>query len=205
MPLVTRLKRLVRGRKLPSPSRRDYYATPELGLDGHRCPERRLAGWEALARHARNRTVLDLGCAEGLMLRRLLREGARRGHGLDNSAHRIASARRVCALEPARFDVMELNRPGQLDAAPFLEPSYDCVLMLGVYQHLLERSRDAALVKALARCREIFAFRVPRRRLHGAPRVIREQGFELVEELDPRGAEQLLIYRRRAPALPAAA
>lgn len=88
MRLAVLLRDMMRRRHLPSPSRRDSQALPGLGLEGHRGPAARLAAPRP------GRTVLDLGCAEGLMLRPLLGAGAASGHGLDNSAPgRIASAR----------------------------------------------------------------------------------------------------------------
>ncbi|SNB73898.1 Methyltransferase domain-containing protein [Arboricoccus pini] len=145
----------------PSGSNRTYYNAPHLGLDGHMDYRSRIVGFEALYPYLAGQSVLDLGCAEGLILDHLLPAGPASIHGVDNSQHRIEAARRLFTDPRLRFDVADLNDPTCFQSSSFAA-RYDVVMILGVYQHLLAERRAQMLAEALARCGSTFILRLPR-------------------------------------------
>lgn len=185
---------------------RDYYADGRAGLGGKASAEHRRAALEAVVPLAHDRTLLDLGCAEGLMLPPFLENGARSIHGVDRSAKRIASARALVKNNRVRFDMAELNDPSCLDDEEKFEPSYDIVLCLGVYQHLDEEVRRLVLYKALQKTGRYFVFRAPKAEACEAFPVIERAGFGLETIVKSPGVKKLYIYRRckagEEPSLP---
>lgn len=181
-------------------SRRPYYAAPEHGLHGGTSVAIRLEGLEPITPLVRGRHVLDLGCAEGIVLQNLLTGDPASGHGVDNSEARIASARRLHGDPRLRFDVADLNSPRCFDS-PTFRSDYDVVMLLGVYQHLAPASRPAMLRHALERCREHFVLRIPRRHVEriDPSDLVREAGFEVDRVIEPGRAEPVTIFRRIGP------
>lgn len=175
---------------------RDYYKDLELGLTGKRDPCRRLEALLPLAQRAAGRSVLDLGCAEGLMLQPFLANGALFVHGVDKSARRIESARRREDSGKSRFDVVDLNRPTVIRDPRIFRESYNIVLFLGVYQHLENHIRDRSLSFALSIASEWFAIRCPRPLLEGATRLITDHGFTIEDRISGDGNGTLAICRR---------
>lgn len=181
---------------LPKGSRRTYYHAPHLGLHGHMDYRRRLHGYDMLLPYLAGRTLLDLGCAEGVILDYLARGNYAAAHGVDNSPQRIETARRLFAGRPLRFDVADLNRTDCFDAAYF-EPGYDVVLLLGVYQHLIPERRERMLREALERCRDLFVLRIPNRyRGLCNMQLMAEAGFGL-HHVHPLPGGDLRLFRRR--------
>ncbi|WGF87360.1 class I SAM-dependent methyltransferase [Marinivivus vitaminiproducens] len=181
-------------------SRRPYYAAPELGLHGRTTIAIRLAGLHPVVSLLRGRHVLDLGCAEGVVLQEMLKGGPASGHGVDNSAERIASAKRLHIDPRLHFDVVDLNRTTCFDA-PVFRQGYDVVLMLGVYQHLAAASRPIVLRRALERCRERFVLRIPRCHIEriDPSEIVRNAGFAVEQAIEPERGEPVTIYKRVAP------
>jgi SAM-dependent methyltransferase len=179
-------------------SRRSYYHLPEQGLRGREHPTERLAGLKRLGALARGRTVLDLGCAEGVLLRMLVEEGARLGHGLDSSPHRVAAARAIAPHPALRFEEGDLDRPAELADHAFSR-HYDLVTMLGVYQQLAPTTRAEALAWALDRCADLFVFEGPAACREEVCRLLPHKGFAAPPELLRGNELDLFLFRRTAP------
>jgi SAM-dependent methyltransferase len=103
--------------------------------EGSRTLEQQVTGLDGLDVSADS--VLELGCAEGLMSRWLVKRGARRVVGVDSRADHIAVARVQCAGVPVELRTMNLDN--ELPMA-----KYDTVLALAV----LHKLRDPAFVAA---------------------------------------------------------
>ncbi|WP_366556695.1 class I SAM-dependent methyltransferase [Aquibaculum sediminis] len=174
----------------------DYYKDLKLGLTGKKDPRGRLEAILPLAQRAAGRSVLDLGCAEGLMLQPFLANGARFVHGVDESARRIQSARRRVGFGNCRFDVVDLNRPMVIRDRRIFCESYNIVLFLGIYQHLENHVRERSLSFALSLASEWFVIRCPRPLFEGAMRLITNQGFTIEECVSGGGNGRLAICKR---------
>ena len=92
-----------------------------------------IALWSAVA-ECKGKTVLDLGCAEGLIGREFARAGARSVVGLDSISEHLQVAREQCAGLPMTFLLANLNEPRVVYPA-------DIVLCLNVAHKL----RDPAV------------------------------------------------------------
>ncbi|MCC6781676.1 MAG: sulfotransferase domain-containing protein [Planctomycetes bacterium] len=186
-----------------------YTLDPARGMYGKWPEAERLQGLEGLLAGLRGQSVLDLGCAEGIVARACLDHGAEAVHGFELDATRIATCRRI-APEPRALFLPGSVAPWQDFAtrhAATLRSGYDVVLHLGLHHHLPPRERRAVLLGALARCRHTFALRT-QTALFASEKLdelLRGQGFVLEQTVAPANAAQgqLRIYRRTDPvALP---
>ena len=117
-----------------------YHSIPELGYQGNRSIESRLDGISVLEGHCNRATVLDLGCAEGVVARALVSYGARLVHGFDVAEERLETARGLFATLPGQESLTYAFLIGDFsDMARFrnefaaeLRKAYDIVLLLGV-------------------------------------------------------------------------
>lgn len=126
------------------------------GQDGIRDFKTAIAGIEFLAHCAKGASVLDLGCAEGLIGGWLLANGACHLSGVDYNITRIRRAKELfpCGV----FAICDLNEPERL---PLMGATYDIVLCLSVLQKLRNPSRF--LTFAASRAERWLAIRVPNR------------------------------------------
>ncbi len=158
---AARLLQVVREPIVPA-----YFRIPELGLHGKWEPETRLSGLEPLLAEAEGTSVLDLGAAEGYVGWELARRGARRVHAFEKEPARVLAGAALLEGVPgveSRFREADLSDWSAFERAHAadLDREYDLVLFLGVYHHLPEATRRAALAGAMARCRKWFAVRTP--------------------------------------------
>lgn len=152
-----------------------YTDAPELGLHGKWPLADRLKDLETVFAACRGATVLDLGCAEGVIARRCLERGAKLVHGLDLELGRVHAASRLCAAWPESHLFIEANLDDWQairDAARrVLLARYDIVLYLGIQHHLATPGRLATLDDAIAMAGRLFAVRT-------TPEVYREDAIE---------------------------
>ncbi len=140
-----------------------YTLAPELGLYGKWPLAERCKDLEYIFEHCRGATVIDFGCAEGVVARRCLEHGARLVHGLEVEESRVNTAAGLCTDWPdAHFfihaDLDEWDAIRE-PARQVLLPSYDIVLYLGIQHHLARPQRLATLADAIAMAGRIFAIR----------------------------------------------
>lgn len=165
----------------------------------------RIANLATVRPRAENATILDLGCAEGLIGKWLVDSSrAKTLHGLDLHEPYIKMARSLMRDYDAMFmhadfdhfqTWLDVNRDKLL-------PQYDIVLALRVIQKLANPDRFLGLVKPLAR--KWIVIHVPKNPIEDArsnhrPVDITEvlgPEFELIEFRD--GKEFCGIYERRA-------
>jgi SAM-dependent methyltransferase len=108
--------------------------------DGDRTLAQQLLGLETIADEFAGATVLDIGCAEGLIGRHCVDAwGASLVHGVTLPLYELEEARRQCAGRPMTFFQADLRSGVEcLDLAAGLLPSYDVLLLLSV----LHKVRD---------------------------------------------------------------
>lgn len=181
--------------------RSHYTADSARGLLGKWPVTERLAGLSAVLDSVRGRSVLDLGCAEGVIARACLDHGAVAIHGFELDASRIATCRQLNPEPLAHFLPGSVSPWSELiQQTPTLRAAYDVVLHLGLHHHLPVRERRAVLTGALERCREVFALRTPEAvwQSEKLDALIRSQGFALTHTENPAIASQgvLRVYRR---------
>jgi hypothetical protein len=124
--------------------------------------------WQACA----GATVLDLGCAEGLVALEAAGAGARLIHGVELIGDRLQVAealfaerypgieRQFITWDLTRFDELFLDvTPDSQPDKPSLLTRYDAVLCLAIAQKLFNPGRFLRLASAL--CTDIMAVRLP--------------------------------------------
>jgi 2-polyprenyl-3-methyl-5-hydroxy-6-metoxy-1,4-benzoquinol methylase len=181
------------------PAKSDYYRSDELGLAGRWDPRDRLAGIDHLDGEIEGRSVLDLGCAEGLVSKRFVDAGASVVHAVDRCPRRIDRARRLWAGRKIRFGQVDLNDPNALSARGWPEMTYDVIAMLGVYQHLDTDSRAQTLRWVLRHCRRLFVLRAGARVVAEAAEVLGTAGLDQHRRIPCGAMNDLLVYRRGQP------
>lgn len=118
--------------------------------NGDRTLTEQMVGLRPLVHMVAGKTVLDVGCAEGLISTSLASVGARRVHGIDIVPDHIAVANSLKGDWPCFFDVADANT---------YQPRgrYDIVVMLAVLHKLANpsaaclRFADAAIESCVIR------------------------------------------------------
>lgn len=129
--------------------------------DGDRTVEEQLQGLEAIAHRFRNASVLDLGCAEGLIGKHCVTAWrARAADGVGCVTTELEEARRQCAGLPMRFFEGDFRKLDERDRLlDVLHPSYDIVLLLSILHKL--RDPIAFLQWALRFADDVVVIRLP--------------------------------------------
>lgn len=176
---------------------RGWFHTPDRA--GDRELSEQMTGLEQLVAEAPGKTVLDCGCAEGLISFELAKVGAR-CHGLDSVERHIDMANQLtgdlaCTFERANLNHYELPRGA----------TYDIVLMLAVLHKL---RYPAAVCEMLAgACRDLCVIRMPPyglrivdarsgNRPHDIGEAMTRSGFHLEAELTGPRDEWVGYFRR---------
>jgi SAM-dependent methyltransferase len=200
-PYARRLRRFMQ-----DDGRQHYTRAPERGMWGKWPAEDRLRGLEKLLHDVSDRSVLDLGCAEGITARACLDHGARAVHGFELEPSRVAAGRELNPEPLAHLLPASLTPWDAFLEQPTLRTAYDVVLYLGVHHHLPTGERQRVLLGLLQRCRDQFAIRTPVRNWEAEAihDTIAGQGFELLDTVPPRLGTQgiLRLYRRRTGTVP---
>lgn len=154
--------------------------------DGERTLEESIKGLHVLRHVALGSTILDLGCAEGLISQWLLDCGAKSAEGYDNRAVRLQAGKRIMSVLPepygVKFGYMDFRKP---NTWPELKPKYDIVLALSVLHKL--RKPQLLLTLAMMKCERWLAIRAPARVLKGGlaiHKTVENNGFKLASESD---------------------
>lgn len=154
---------------------------------------------------ARNATVLDLGCFDGLIAYEFFRSGAQLIHGLDNDAYHLDTAGRIFSQVdvPYKFAHADLRRPEAVDKAladAGLD-KYDIVLFLGVFQHIYKSmsvlQRKTVVDGVVERARSLLAVRMPASVWIEFEKLFPEKQFEMIHRVAQQGnVGELRVYRR---------
>ncbi len=141
--------------------------------------KQQLKGLEELQNKITGKSVLDIGCAEGLISMHLVDRGATSSHGIDMRADFIDDATRLCEERHCTFETANAN--------DWLPPQqYDVVLMLAVL-HKLKDPREACLRYAGV-ARETVVLRLPPKE---APFIVDERSgskpFNIAKAMEDAG------------------
>lgn len=114
--------------------RKGWFAIPGV-QEGARTLEDQIAAVRPALAGCAGKTVLDLGCAEGLIALEFARAGARRVLGIDGVPGNICTALETARAEPVEFVHADLNTyvPERMAAGP---ERFDLVLALGIIHKL---------------------------------------------------------------------
>lgn len=150
---------------------RGWFKIPDL-QNGKVDLGRQTRGLDPVRAACAGATVLDLGCAEGLIAIETAKAGARLIHGVELIGERLQIAealfmkqfpaveRQFIAWDLTRFDELLLDvTPDSAPAKPSLLTRYDVVLCLAIAQKLSNPARFLRLASAL--CSNIMAVRLP--------------------------------------------
>lgn len=131
--------------------RHGWLAIPGVQTGDRELDEQTVALLPAIA-EAKGKTVLDLGCAEGLIGREFARAGASKVTGIDSVPGHLAVASLQCRKLPMDFILADLNNPSQFVF------QVDIVLCLGLAHKLTDPavairfaadcSRDLVLIRS---------------------------------------------------------
>lgn len=124
------------------PLKEGWFHTP--GRLGDRTLEQQLQGIGWLLEHCRGRTVLDVGCAEGLIAIELARRGAAAVHGVEIVAAHLEVAHRLRGDLPVTFERGDAN-------VWMPRRRYDIVAALALLHKLRDPSAACARLAAAAR------------------------------------------------------
>lgn len=180
--------------------RKGWFEIPGV-QSGFRTQGEQLEGLFDLANVVRGRRVLDLGCAEGLIAKHLLAQGATYVLGIDCFGQAIKEARAQCIGLPAHFIRADLNI-----ARPWIDEQFDVVLMLAILHKLKD---PPALVNEVLRMDpELIVVRLPPHcpgyvrdersgfQIHDVAKQIVDSGYTMTEGSGPRD-EWIGFFRRR--------
>jgi 2-polyprenyl-3-methyl-5-hydroxy-6-metoxy-1,4-benzoquinol methylase len=162
-----------------------YHTIPELDYAGSRSAASRLDGIEEMEPYCSGSSVLDLGCAEGLVSRELARYGASVVHGFDFDEGRLGIANRLFVGLEQSGDLNYAFRRGDFkDIVAFCEQfarllldSYDIVLLLGVLHNLTGGEARKFLHGLLPMCGKWLLIRGGLNRNWGISCFLRFYGF----------------------------
>ena len=152
----------------------------------------------------RGKTVLDAGCNVGILAYEIAKLGPSFIHAIDGSQPELDAARVILrSVEiPTRVDLVDLADYARLRA--ILEPGYDIVQLLAVYQHVRRVRGDPAAGRMLTtlaeRCRNTFIVATQPHYLPAIINALSAWGFRLERETQsPARRVKHLVFRRVAP------
>jgi trans-aconitate methyltransferase len=125
---------------------------PVRGEVGDRTVDQQMQGLTYLLQNVAGKTVLDLGCAEGLIDIELIKHGAVAIHGVEIRPQAIAAANELRGDLPITFEQGDMDewRPKR---------TYNVVLMLAILHKL--RKPEVVLSEMLPFCSDLLVLRLP--------------------------------------------
>jgi SAM-dependent methyltransferase len=113
------------------------------------------------------KSVLEIGCAEGLVSLEIVRRGAKLVHGIEYRERAVEVARSIAGVlglnDRAKFWHGDIRDRARIFAQPGILQRYDIVLAMAVLQKVPDQV--SAFVDLLARAESSIALRMPARRL----------------------------------------
>lgn len=187
-----------------------WIAVPGIREHADRTLEEQMLGLDLALAEADGKTVLDLGCAEGLIGREFAKAGAVDVLGIESLEDHLAVARLACADAPqVRFERAYLQ-----DWIPAHEPPevFDIVLALGIIHKIADPAEPLRF--ACKSCRDLLLFRAPASAWNGnvtakhsliggarhtihVPTVMADEGFVLERHIPGARGEGVEYWRRK--------
>ena len=184
-------------------SAKGWFKVPGLRPQGDRTLEEQMLGLKPALAEAKGKTVLDLGCAEGMISREFALAGAGEVVGIELLESHLEVARKVCAGLRVRFIWAHLDNYVQAQKKIV---QYDIVLALGIIHKLPNPS--VPLRFAARSAKDLMLFRAPAKATNGVtmskhtgigcnvPEIMRAEGF-FEERLIPGVRGEAVQYWRR--------
>ncbi len=188
-----------------------------IGGNGGQIPlKRQLLGLDDI--DVQSKTLLDVGCAEGLMALHFLKKGARITHGVEIRERAVEVAQSLAGhigvADKTRFYAGDLRFPDKALNQEGMLPSYDVVFAMASLQKT-KRKSGLVLLKIAEKCGETLIVRLPFREVSTGWRkksdpveLLENNGFILKREScgypqgDPpypmEGGSWLALFERRA-------
>jgi len=164
----------------------------KFGDEGLRTLEEQLQGLELALSETKGKSVLDLGCAEGLIGREFSLAGATKVFGIEIQPLSVKKAREVC--EGLEIEFVAANLKGWIEEHQ--PKKYDIVLALGI----LTKLRDMALGArwAAKSTKDLLCFRAPidKKGQGDIEREFIRAGLRLVEKFPGVRGESVEYWRR---------
>lgn len=150
----------------------------------------------------RGKSVLDAGCNVGILAYEIAKLDPSFIHAIDGSQPELDAARVILrAVEvPTRLDLVDLAEDASLRA--ILDPGYDIVQLLAVYQHVHRGRGDAASRRMLAtlaeHCRGTFIAATQPDYLPAITETLLARGFRLERGMQSPATRRVahLVFRR---------
>lgn len=172
--------------------------------DGDRTIEEQLLGLSPALAECKGKTILDLGCAEGVISREFARAGAASVTAIELLEPHLVIARQLCKGLNIEFICAHIGDYIKVQSAI---KQYDFVLALGIIHKLPDP--NVPLVFAARSAKDLVLFRAPALAAHGVikskftkmtcnvPQVMVSQGF--VDEKIIKGTrnESVQYWRRK--------
>lgn len=140
----------------------------------------------------KGKTLLDVGCAEGMMILHFLEQGAKLGHGVEIRSRAVEVAQSIAGYnkisDKAKFWEGDLRKPDMALNQEGMLSSYDVVFAMASLQKTKTKAGDV-LQKIADKCDETLVVRLAFREITTGWRqksdpvdVLAESGFELIRE-----------------------
>lgn len=187
-----------------------WISVPGIREHADRTLEEQLLGLESAIAEAKGKSVLDLGCAEGVIGREFARAGATRVLGIESLAGHLEVARLACAAE-TQMEFVQAYLQDWIPEHP--EPEkFEIVLALGIIHKIADPS--VPLRFACRSCLDLLLFRAPshawkgyvrakhgqrgveRQQIH-VPTVMKEEGFVFEKHFPGARGEGVEYWRRK--------
>ena len=200
-------------------SNKGWLKVPGIRPMGDRTLEEQMLGLDPALAEASGKTVLDLGCAEGLIGREFAKAGATRVLGIELLKSHLEVARKACkGYKQMEFVCAHIGHYiaancDQNTATPdgsfkvgYPRETFDIVLALGIIHKLEDPA--VPLVFAARAARSLLCFRAPARATDGVvaakhggktcnvPEIMKREGF-VEERLIPGVRGEAVQYWRR--------
>lgn len=158
-----------------------------FGKGGDRTIAQQLTGLQELTKRVPGKSVLDVGCAEGLIGIHLYDAGATAIHGLEIRPDYVAEANRLRGDRACTFEVADAN-------VWVPKRNYQIVLMLAVLQKL--KDPDQACVRFVRAARDLVVIRLPPKE---APCIVDERSgnrrVNIDDIMDIEGFRQITVTK----------
>lgn len=146
-----------RGIEMIDEKDRGWLKVPGIREKGDRSLEEQMLGLEGALREAEGKTVLDIGCAEGLIGREFAKAGAVEVLGIEVLETHLAVARKACAdFSQMRFIQAELSDWAKRHPEP---RKFDIVLALSIIHKLSDP--NVGMRYAARSSNDLVCFRAP--------------------------------------------
>lgn len=153
---------------------------------GDRTIAQQMEGLDRLVASCVGKSVLDIGCAEGLISLKLIDAGAIAAHGIEVRGDHVEIANKVRKSRPATFETADAN-----EWVP--RRNYDIVILLavlhklkdptGACKRLAEAARELVVIRMPSRARWIIEDERSENTPHDIEVAMTEAGWRLDEEV----------------------